>query len=77
MRYTKPPVSFSDQIQKLKDRGLVIPDEAAAYRSYRISAIIGCVLIPIPIRTTIIQTIYLWVKCRWRILWRFILLTEN
>lgn len=32
MRYTKPPVSFSDQIQKLKDRGLVIPDEAAAYR---------------------------------------------
>lgn len=32
MRYTKPPVSFSDQIQKLKDRGLIIPDEAAALR---------------------------------------------
>lgn len=32
MRYTKPPVSISDQIQKLRDRGLLIPNEGDAFR---------------------------------------------
>jgi len=30
MKYTKPPVSFLDQIQKLKNRGLIINNEALA-----------------------------------------------
>jgi abortive infection bacteriophage resistance protein len=34
MRYTKPPVSIPDQIQKLKDRGLIIPDETDALRYF-------------------------------------------
>lgn len=32
MRYTKPPVSFPNQLQKLKDRGLIVPDDATALR---------------------------------------------
>lgn len=30
MQYTKPPLSVSDQIQLLEDRGLIIPDRAKA-----------------------------------------------
>ena len=32
MKYTKPPLSHEDQINLLKNRGLIIPDKDRAYR---------------------------------------------
>lgn len=32
MKYSKPPISISEQISKFKQRGLIIPDEVLAHR---------------------------------------------